>query len=85
MKGNIVSETPKIEGDINVLTSIENSPVSSSAISSDQKSEGKTSNVKNARPIYENLLKGTKASKARSADPKSSKDVNAKTAHLSKR
>ena len=81
MEGNIVSEKPKVEGDINVLTSIENSPVSIQ----DRKCEGKSSNVKNARPIFENLLKGTKSSMARSANPKSSKDINTKTTHLSKR
>ena len=81
MEGNIVSEKPKVEGGINVLTSIENSLVSIQ----DRKCEGKNSNVKNARPIYENLLKGTKSSMARSADPKSSKDINTKTTHLSKR
>ena len=81
MEGKIVSETPKEKGDINVLTSIENSAVSIQ----DRKGEGKTSNVKNARPIYENLLKGTKSSMARSADPKSEKNINSKTTHLSKR
>ena len=81
MERNIVSENSKVEGDINVLTSIENSPVSIQ----DRKCEGKSSNVKNARPIFENLLKGTKSSMARSADPKSSKDINTKTTHLSKR
>ena len=81
MEGKIISETLKVEGDINVLTCIENSPMSIQ----DRKGEGKTSIVKNTRPIYENLLKGTKSSMARSADPKSSQDINAKTTHLSKR